>query len=182
MVLGFPGAVWIILSWPGSCGSRGWGGHFLGSWCWLSGGIRGIIVAAVGRGCMGVSLGPVSMWWPLPGGCVLLHLLMGLMGAVARGVGVGVSWGSWCWLSGGIRGIIVAAVGGGYTGVSLGPVSMWWPLPGGCVLLHLLIGCISLDLGVAIGVMVFGLAGGLLASFLIMGMSWIGGSVFICSL
>ena len=90
--------------------------------------------------------------------------------------------GSWCWLSEGIKGIIVAAVGGGCATVSLGSVSMWWSLQGGCVLLHLSMGCISLGLGVAIGVMVFGLASVLLASFLIMGMSWVGGGVFVFSL
>ena len=42
-------------------------------------------------------------------------------------------------------------------------------------------GCIGLGLAVAVGV-VFGLAGGLLASFLILGMSWVGGGAFVFSL
>ena len=81
-----------------------------------------------------------------------------------------ISEGSWCWVSGGIGDAGVAAVGGGCRGVGLGSVSMWWPLLGGCVLLHLWTGCIGLGLGLDVGV-VFGLAGRLLASFLILGMS-----------
>ena len=100
------------------------------------------------------------------------------------GGGEGMGWaffGSWCWLSGGVGGIILDAVCGELRGCDLGSFSMRWSSPGGCVLLHLWMGCIRLGLGVAVG-MVFSVAGGLLASFLILGMSWIGGGVFVFSL
>ena len=52
-VLGLSGTVWMILSWPGSCG-LGMSVHFWESWCRLSGGVEDANVAAVG-GAVGLS-------------------------------------------------------------------------------------------------------------------------------
>ena len=48
--------VWMILSWPESCGSE-IGVHFEGSWCWLSGGVGDTNVAAVGEELLGCESG-----------------------------------------------------------------------------------------------------------------------------
>ena len=95
LVLGFPGAVWVMLSWSGSCSPGGWIIHFggvsilVGSRCWLSGGIRDIDGATVGGGCRGVGLGSVLIWWPSLGSCILLHLWIGCIG-LGLGVAVGI--------------------------------------------------------------------------------------------
>ena len=75
----------------------------------------------------------------------------------------------------------LGAAGGGFGGVGLGSVLMRWPSIEGCVLLHLWIGFIGLGLGVDVGVM-FGLASGLLVSFLILRLPWVGGGAFVFSL